>query len=55
MEKEKEPQSELTIEQKVDILGRRVYDLSITHGNALDLMYIQLISMVEILSEEKIT
>lgn len=45
---------ELTVEQKVDKLARSVFQVSQMHGNAIDTMYLQLITVIEILSDKEI-
>ena len=47
-------QEQKPLEEKLEKLSKSVYKMSMMHGNALDMMYMQMITMVEILSEAKI-
>jgi hypothetical protein len=45
-------QEQRSLEDRVDALGKSVFKMSMTHGNALDMIYIQMITLIEILSDE---
>jgi len=47
-------QAPKSIEEKVELIGKKVYMMSAMHGNALDMMYIQLMTIIEILSDAKL-
>ena len=47
-------QEEKSLEQRHEELSKSVFKMSVMHGNALDMMYLQMITMIEILSDAKL-
>lgn len=45
-------QEEKSLKERLEQLGKSVFKMSVMHGNALDMMYLQMVTIIEILSDE---
>ena len=45
-------QEEKSLKERLEQLGKSVFKMSVMHGNALDMMYLQMMTIIEILSDE---